>query len=106
MTKTIVVPLDESPLAERALPVAAWLARELEGELVLATCRIGEGAFEDDSYLERQASSIGVPGVRTSVIEHRLPGAGISELVETLPDPVLCMTTRGRGGLAETLLGT
>lgn len=106
MTKTIVVPLDGSPLAERALPTAAWLARELGAELCLITADLGDPKPQHESYLEDQAGSIGLSDVRTAVIAHRFAGAGISEFVESVPDPVLCMSTRGQGGLAEALLGT
>ncbi len=33
--KRILVPLDGSPLAERALPVATALARKFEGQIIL-----------------------------------------------------------------------
>lgn len=105
MTKTIVVPLDGSELAERSIGTASWLARDLDCEIRLVTTTIGAESDADADYLQEQADTTGVSYIRTEVIEHRFPAAGIKETVETMPDPVVCMSTRGRGGLAETILG-
>lgn len=106
MTKTFLVPLDGSPLAERALPAVAWLARDLEAEVQLLTVTMTEETGERTAYLEQQASSIGLDGVAVDVVSHRQPAAGIFETVEVLPDAALCMSTRGEGGWAEVLLGS
>lgn len=106
MTKTIVVPLDGSPLAERAIPMAGWLGRELGAELHLLTVTLREDDPSERAYLQEQAGASGAPDVVTELITHRFAGAGVAEAVERLPDPVLCMTTRGTGGLAEVLLGS
>lgn len=106
MTKTIVVALDGSPIAERAVPVAAWLAHGLGAEAHLVTASVGAADDADRAYLERQADLFGMSNVVTAVIEHRHAGAGISEYLQTQPDPVLCMSTRGRSGWGEVLLGS
>ena len=106
MTKTIVVPLDGSELAERSLPTAAWLGRELGCQIRLMTTNLGGDTAAEEAYLRDQATKAGAASIDVEVVDHRFPARGVQDCVEALADPVICMTTRGRGGLAEVLLGS
>jgi nucleotide-binding universal stress UspA family protein len=105
MAKTIIVPLDGSEFAERALTTAHNLARQSGAEIVLVTSRLG-GVPESDSYLRLTAQSAGMESARTIVFEDRLADAAIATLAENEPDALVCMTTHARGGLGEAVFGS
>jgi nucleotide-binding universal stress UspA family protein len=106
MTKTIVVALDGSPEAERAVPVAGGLADRLGADLHLMTTSFEADPAEDQAYLDEQAAGCARDDVETSVLQFVLPAPGIIEAVDALPDAVLCMSTHGRNRLSELLLGS
>lgn len=110
MTKTIVVPLDGSGLAERALPTAAWLARGLHAPVHLVRTTFAPAVAAeidpDEAYLRIQADTMGGVDVVVDVVRQHFPGAGIIRAVDAVADPTLCLSTRGKGGLAEILLGS
>jgi nucleotide-binding universal stress UspA family protein len=58
----IVVPLDGSPFAERALPVAAWLAHEVGAPLHLIQVVAGSGAERAIHHLDDLAHRHGAAG--------------------------------------------
>jgi nucleotide-binding universal stress UspA family protein len=105
MPKTIIVPLDGSPFAERALLPAYALARRSGATPVLVMARPG-GLPEPESYLVSAAISAGIERVETEVFDDRLAPAAVLTLAETEPDPLVCMATHARGGLGEALLGS
>ena len=55
MPKTIVVPLDGSTFAERALRPAAELARRSGAHVVVMTARLGGVVVEPKRYLDETA---------------------------------------------------
>lgn len=123
MTRTIVVPLDRSPVAESALPMAIALAKQTGARLTLlsvidlpfefaawldATTIIDEKINVEDAYadyLEGLASEIDDVQVETIV---RIGGAAseIERYVETLEDPVVVMASHGRTGISRLLIGS
>jgi len=106
MAKTIVVPLDGSDAAARALPAATWLAEKLDADVRLLVTSFGADVAEEEAYLASQAASTGLVHISSAVLRKVFPPRGIVEAVDALPDGVLCMTTRGRGAVAEFLLGS
>lgn len=105
MTKTIIVPLDGSTFAERALVPAQALARQSGAELVLAMSRLG-GEAEPERYLESTAVAAGLESARTVVFADRLAASAIPLLADTEPDALVCMTTHGRSGAGHALFGS
>ncbi len=102
---TVVVPLDGSLAAERALPTALDLVHGLEAELVLF-----RAAWDADGTVERAAlhelvRRSGVPRAR-AIVAHGFPEEPLVQLVKRDPDAVVCMTTRGHTGLGATLFGS
>lgn len=123
----LIVPLDGSPLAEQALPVAMDLAddlgvrihlvRALETEKLRSVLRLSPSAATTyvssveslrsvaAAYLEEQAKRVrsrDIP-VTTQVVE----GSPADELCRLArPGDIIVMTTRGRGGLQRWLLGS
>jgi nucleotide-binding universal stress UspA family protein len=101
--KTLIVPLDGAPENEGAATIGAALARELGAEVVL----VAVSPFEDQTHrdLERVAWAGGFDA-RTEVVDSEDVVAALGAFAEHHSEPVICMTTRGRGRLGQRLLGS
>jgi nucleotide-binding universal stress UspA family protein len=106
MTKTVLVPLDGSSLAEGALPTAMWLAAALGAEVHVVRATVGPETAAEQAYLDGVAATIASIDVVSHVVNHRYPAPGILDALGDLPDPMICMTTRGASGWAAALLGS
>lgn len=117
MYRRILVPLDGSKLAERALPAAEELARLMQAPLHLVRVidpaqwdLSANGADEAeglaaDSYLERMTQREVEQGIGARG-EVRY-GNTVREIVSTTqPGDLMVMSTHGRGGLARWFLGS
>jgi nucleotide-binding universal stress UspA family protein len=123
----LIVPLDGSPLADQALPVAAVLAealnvplclmRALDVDAVRAVILAGSAAaaayvaaqaeFEREVVhaLAERATALRQSGlVVTTELRHGTPVEAL--LAAIRPDDLVVMTTHGRGGLGRWLLGS
>lgn len=135
MFKTIMVPMDGSPLAEHALPQAEELARKFDAELVLvrafdplsnASLAYGVGAAgpvfpyacaleetakiqqeEAERYLAGQVASLRGEGftVSSQVCQGAIVEA-LAEVALELPSALIVLTSRGRSGLKRFVLGS
>jgi nucleotide-binding universal stress UspA family protein len=124
---SIIVPLDGSPLAEQALPLAARLAERYQRRLLLArvipplqVVVAGPGTYpllrdaadsdlrDTHAYLSaikgriQQSSHVPVEWM----VLNGIPANELLSLVETKPDSVVVMSTHGRSGFARILLGS
>lgn len=130
MLRTIVIPLDGSPLAERALAIGCDLARRAGGtvHLVRAHVPIGvigataEGAIlspdliaadealrkRAEEYLAKRAVTLakdwGVPV--TPHVADGSPSGYITEVAEKVDADLVVMTTHGAGGFTPGWLGS
>lgn len=127
----LLVPLDGSELAAKALPVAAYLCRQLAADLDLVTVlptfvlppvvgqeyvpaevyqQLEEQQREDArAYLDRATADIRQLGVGTAIHEHIVRGNTAAEvlgLAAQLHPTLIVMTTHGRTGLARFALGS
>lgn len=102
---TIVVPLDGSDLAERAIPVAIELASHLDAGLVFARTTYGDRRYAL-SYLDHLAKLSGRSDVERIVLAGDAAPSAIAQIVETRPGSMICMTTHGRGRLLWALAGS
>ncbi len=121
---TIVVPLDGSELAQRALPYVERLARILSMEVLLARVVRTENptdadlgfrvpAFREEvnweatEYLEQVAQHLRDKGltVRSQVLAGPAARALLSLAHET-PQNLIAMTTHGRTGLSRWMMGS
>lgn len=124
----IVVPLDGSPLAEVALPMAEAISARCQVPLVLLrvveiealafadpTGMVGanyqallDGLQQDaDSYVDQLAGAIRGKGVTVQTATPMgLPAAKIVEYAHAHPGSLVVMATHGRSGLAEVALGS
>ena len=126
MFKRILVPLDGRMLSERALVVAAKIARASGGTLLLVSVivppiRYGFGEYdplsaetvdaetsEAERYLDRvsgQALLEGIPEVKLKVTMGS-PAPALLEAIATEKADLVVMTTRGRTGSSRWMLGS
>ncbi len=120
MFRTILVPLDGSPAAERALPLAAALARAAEGRLVLVRCAWTTGVpgwetekrqeaatQEADDYLRAVAGELRTQEVHVdarAIAAH--PDQGILWTLADEHADLVVMTTHGRTGVGRFIYGS
>jgi len=103
---TIVVPLDGSEFAARALPVAHAFVRQTSGRLLLVTTRWDDDVRTASDYLAEISAAYRDVDVSSILIADQ-PAASAIELVATeSPGRVVCMTTHGRGRVRWALLGS
>ena len=127
----LLVPLDGSELAAKALPVAAYLCRQLAAELDLVTVlptfvlppvmgqeyvpaevyqQLEEQQRKDArAYLDRVTADIRQMGVGTFIRELIVRGNTAAEVLDVaaeLHPTLIVMTTHGRTGLARFALGS
>ncbi len=124
----ILVPLDRSALAERALPLALELARQTEAELILFHAALAEGvmppaghAYDLEArplplpdlkvagraYLELITSQYGRAGVRLhSLLTEGDAAAGLVTAARRHQVELIVMTTHGYAGIDRWLMGS
>jgi|FLYN01.1.fsa_nt_gi nucleotide-binding universal stress UspA family protein len=119
MLKHILIPLDGSLLAERAIEAAKTILRP-QGKITLVTAihdgqaptpetsASGENPVEQlQSYLERIATNLKLNGYEAAVeIREGEPPSVITELATILGVDVIAMCTHGRSGLSRLFAGS
>jgi nucleotide-binding universal stress UspA family protein len=106
MAKTIIVPLDGSEFAERALAPAAALAARTGAQVVVMTSRIGGVVVEPERYLADAAAEAGISGADVIVVSDRSFVRGLKVVIADVADPLVCMSTHGHSGLVEAMIGS
>ncbi len=122
MFSTLLVPLDGSELAERALPYAVSLAKPRDARVVLVRVALAPApATLDGATLEQdQAAAIGeaenyIAGIAEklrgtvniqTVVPYGRAAAGIIDTINQFGPDAVIMATHGRTGLAHLLLGS
>ncbi|NQW19674.1 MAG: universal stress protein [Chloroflexi bacterium] len=107
----ILVSLDGSVLAEKAVPIAMSLARSSGAEICLITVadgKPGDMPYDDSElYLEEVSSSLRHSGFTSCF--HVGTGSAAHSIVQTAHDEevdLIIMTTRGRSGITRGILGS
>jgi nucleotide-binding universal stress UspA family protein len=106
MTKTIIVPLNGSEFAERALPCAAEISRRTGAQVVLMTSRFGGVVREPECYLRDAGARANIRGVHEVVVSDRFVVPGLEVLADEFAEPAVCMSTRGHFDLGYWLFGS
>lgn len=105
--ESIVVPVDGSARAERAIDVAARLGAVLGADLRFV-CSLQPGDSDDEvrAYLndvhERVPGPLGADVVEWDADPTRV----IRRTADSIGRPIICMATHGRGWVGTTLLGS
>jgi nucleotide-binding universal stress UspA family protein len=123
----VIVPLDGSPLAEKAIPMALRMARRYDRPLLLLhvippvqvvaagpeTYPLVRDTYEAEvresrEYLSTQREQLqSTENVAVQTELHRgIPAQSILALADTKPGSILVMSTHGRTGLARLVLGS
>ncbi len=107
----ILVPLDGSELAEKALPIATSLARRSGADLCLVTIagdKAGDLQHDDSKlYLKEVSGSLRSDGFTSCFhVESGSADQGIVRTAVTEEIDLIVMTTRGRSGIARGILGS
>ncbi len=123
MRPTVVVPLDKSSKAEMSLPIAAALAHQTEGMILLisvieAPSEIGawlhaeeaveawvDHHMEVDQYLTRLADGISEAPTDTLVSTGN-PSVEINAIAQDQVDPVIVMASHARTGVSRITVGS
>lgn len=107
MVGTVIVPLDGSELAEQALPFATAIAKGLGVPLeLLRVVPVGTAGDEDEAraYLDHVREQVG--GQAQITIKTGKPAAQIIAAAEAATEPLIIMTTHGRGGIGRLVFGS
>jgi nucleotide-binding universal stress UspA family protein len=113
--RTIIVPLDGSPLAEHAIEPARAFATRSGANLMLLTVAEDPDHSWARPYLEARVAELmdgpegpceRMPTVETEVVTGRSPAEAIGRVARETPGAVVCMSTHGHGGLSATVLGS
>jgi nucleotide-binding universal stress UspA family protein len=112
MLKTVLVPLDGSPLAERALSLATALSIPTAAHLLLVRVSAGKSPADDGApygtYLEKTGADLRDRGFHVDTADlSGEPVAGvISQAAREYPADLIVMTTHGRTGPRRWVLGS
>lgn len=120
MYRTVLVPLDGSPLSERALPLAATLARRANARLVLVRAAWVPHIMDLESVqaevkcvkdAEDYLAAIAAPLIRSGLtVETGVPfaaaGEGILMEANLRQADIIIMSTHGRSGLSRLIYGS
>jgi len=105
VSRTLVVPLDGSPFAERAVPIAGAIAGRIGGRLLLLTAPY-KGTLGPREYLAEIVERFPNLPIDTTETDEYLPTNAIAKVVEESNDRIVCMTSHGRGRLRWSMLGS
>ncbi|MEW6721484.1 MAG: universal stress protein [Thermodesulfobacteriota bacterium] len=125
MYKKILVPLDGSALAERAIWHAGEIARGADAEILLLqavyvpmpvvpeSALLTEGKLLEEvaksasEYLDRIGAEMRAAGHRVrTIIDERPPAEAILHVAEQERADLIVMSTHGRSGLSRLMLGS
>lgn len=129
MFERILVPLDGSPLSERALPLAISLAQKYGGKIILLRVldipvptppashpevTIGwvrearrEAHEEAKSYLDARQREVHRQGIKVrALMRDRSPAEDILDVAASEKVDLIVMSAHGRGGLARWTFGS
>jgi nucleotide-binding universal stress UspA family protein len=104
MFKRIVVPLDGTPFAERALVPARALAIQAGVPVELVTSQNGGVAVWPEKYLREAGAGAGIEHSDVRV-GHQQTVSELLEEITTEDESLVCMTSHTRSGLQEAILG-
>jgi nucleotide-binding universal stress UspA family protein len=111
MSLTVLVPLDGSPLAARALPFAASLVSSGRGELALAHVQTKLSSDVASDYDPAQdGETLRRAGLEATSLRYRAPSEDVADVLDLAIREVgadlVVMSTHGRGSLRRSVFGS
>lgn len=109
MYERILVPLDGSELAEQAIPYVEWLAGKFNSEVIVITACFAGDPLERalTEYVERRVEKIQSLGIKArSVCIQGEPAASIIDFARKNDSSLIAISTHGRTGVSQWLLGS
>ncbi len=107
MYEAVLVPLDGSELAERALISAAKIAQADGAAIKLfSVVEDTEHVAERRAYLEAKAKELGPRASAMEPVVAREPAGAIAGAITDRPNVLLCMSTHGRTPVSRVFLGS
>jgi nucleotide-binding universal stress UspA family protein len=105
MIRSIIIPLDGSLEAERALGVAASLSKRTDASVILfADCE--SGVPQDvEAYMDMAAHRFGIRAEHRSSKIHDV-GGSLADIAEQHPDSLIVMGNHGPTGFDEVVIGS
>ena len=106
MINQVIVPLDGSDYADRALRPAIDVARRLGVPVTLLRAIHPDDADVAEIELSSRVAAHEPPSPDLIIDTMNGPVGAIAEAVRHRPNSLVCMTTHGRSGLSRALLGS
>jgi nucleotide-binding universal stress UspA family protein len=106
MIEQVIVPLDGSDHADRALRPAIEVARRLDASVGLLRAIHPDDADVAEAELGQRVTEHEPPGAEVLIDTMNGPVGAIAAAVDARPNSLVCMTTHGRSGLSRALLGS
>ncbi len=106
MIGKLIVPLDGSPMAERAVGLADGLAEAADLPVVLFASRWDLDTQHAEGYLAAQAGGMRHRDVRCRVMLDETAPVAIARELEMIPDSMAVMSSHGRSGVGQAVLGS
>ena len=111
MSLTVMVPLDGSPLAARALSFASTLVSNGCGDLALAHVQSSLSSDVSSDYDPAQdVEKLRRAGLRATSLAYRAPSEDVAEVlnlaIREAGADLVVMSTHGRGGLGRSIFGS
>ena len=106
MINQVIVPLDGSEHADRALRPAIEVATRLGASVALLRAIHPDDVDVAQAELGERIADHEPPGAQMLIDTMNGPVGAIAQAIENQPDSLVCMTTHGRSGLTRALLGS
>src|SRR4051812_15517442 len=106
MIGKLIVPLDGSTVAERAVGFAGSLAEAANLPVVLFAARSDLDRDNAHDYLTAQAAKLQTVDVAIRVALGESASVAITRELEMTPDSIAVMSSHGRSGLSQAVLGS
>jgi nucleotide-binding universal stress UspA family protein len=102
---TLLVPLDGSEVAARAIPIATAVAYDVGADVVVMTTPQTRDAQRRDETPEWLTEAAEVARAKSLVVLDHDPARAIATTASELGDAVVCMSTHGHGRVSGVALG-
>ncbi|MEX1008599.1 MAG: universal stress protein [Acidimicrobiia bacterium] len=105
MPKTVLVPLDGSTAAMRAIAIATVLADRFDADVRLIAAQVPGGGTRTD-WLDDAVAHTHSQGARAEAVWSISVADAVRALADDANDPIVCMATHARTRLGHALFGS